>query len=56
MWVGEEGWSPMTETIKGMTSMPEEAKKACQPGCGEAGCGAGAGQGWSGLPALVVRT
>ncbi|GAA1791551.1 hypothetical protein GCM10009811_15420 [Nostocoides veronense] len=26
--VGEEGWSPMTEaTLKGMSSMPKEAKK-----------------------------
>ncbi len=24
--VGEEGWSPMTETLKGMGSMPKDAK------------------------------
>ena len=30
--VGEEGWSPMTETIKGMSSMPKDAKKTAKPG------------------------
>jgi putative transposase len=30
--VGEEGWSPMTETLKGMSSMPKEAKKTAEPG------------------------
>lgn len=30
--VGEEGWSPMTETLKGMGSMPKDAKKIAKPG------------------------
>jgi hypothetical protein len=29
---GEEGWSPMTETLEGMSSMPKEALKAVKPG------------------------
>jgi len=32
-WVGEEGWSPMTETPKGMSSMPKDAEKTA--GLGE---------------------
>ena len=33
--VGEEGWSPMTETLKGMTSMPKDAKNSARPGAVE---------------------
>lgn len=29
--VGWEGWSPMTEKMKGMTSMPKDAKKGATP-------------------------
>lgn len=29
--VGEEGWSPMIETLKGMGSMPKNAKKTAKP-------------------------
>ena len=32
MRVGEEGWSPMTETLKGMSSMPKDATKTLKPG------------------------
>jgi putative transposase len=32
---GEEGWSPMTETLEGMSSMPKEALKAVKPGDAE---------------------
>jgi len=32
MMVGEEGWSAMTETLKGMSSMPKQAVKAAKPG------------------------
>src|SRR6478735_9746260 len=35
MMVGEEGWSPMTETLKGMSSMPKEAVRAVKPGQAE---------------------
>src|SRR5829696_607938 len=35
MMVGEEGWSPMTETLKGMSSMPKEAVQAVKPGQAE---------------------
>src|SRR6478735_10452696 len=31
MMVGEEGWSAMTETLKGMSSMPKQAVKAAKP-------------------------
>ena len=31
-YVGEEGWSPMTETLKGMTSMPKDAERTAKPG------------------------
>jgi transposase-like protein len=30
--VGGEGWSPMTETLESMSSMPKEAKKTAKPG------------------------
>jgi hypothetical protein len=33
--VGEEGWSPMTETLKGMSLMPKEATKTAKPGAAE---------------------
>ncbi len=29
--VGQEGWSRMTETLKGMSSMPKDAKKQYPP-------------------------
>lgn len=29
--VGGEGWSPMTEKLEGMTSMPKDAKKSATP-------------------------
>jgi putative transposase len=35
MMVGEEGWSPMTETLNGISSMPKEAVKAVKPGQAE---------------------
>ena len=30
--VGEEGWSPMIETLNSMGSLPKDAKKATKPG------------------------
>jgi putative transposase len=30
--VGEEGWSPMTETLTGMSSIPKNLKKTTKPG------------------------
>ncbi len=33
--VGEEGWSRMTETLNGMSSVPKDAKKSATPGAAE---------------------
>ncbi|GAA2503234.1 hypothetical protein GCM10009858_46590 [Terrabacter carboxydivorans] len=37
--VGEEAWSPMTETLKGMSAMPKDAKKTASPGEAERAAG-----------------
>jgi len=50
--VGEEGWLLMTETLKGMSSMPKDAKKTTGPGEAER---AAVGS-WSRLPAPAGRT
>lgn len=42
----------MTETLKGMSSMPQEAKKPAKPGEVERA----AVRGWSGPPVPAVRT